>query len=64
MFINNLFINNNKRLVYIPKSLTSILQTLDISINNLFKKGTQEKYTLYMIENNDISKIERNNIFN
>ena len=36
--IENLLINKNKKLIYIPKGLTSILQPLDISINNLFKK--------------------------
>ena len=62
--IENMFINNNKRLLYIPKDLTSILQPLDISINYLFKKGIQEKYIQYIIKNNNISKIERNNILN
>ena len=31
-YIENIFINKNKGLVYIPKGLTSILQSLDISI--------------------------------
>ena len=62
--IENIFINKNKRLVYIPKGLTSILQPLDIAINNLFKKGIQEKYTQYITENNNCSKIERNIFLN
>ena len=64
LYVKQKYLNNNKRLVYIPKGLTSILQTLDIQINNLFKKAIQEKYTQYIIENNNSSKIERNNLLN
>ena len=44
--IENMFINKNKRLVYILKGFTSIFQPLDISINNLFKKSGKI-YSIY-----------------
>lgn len=36
--IENMFINKNKRFVYVPKGLTSILEPLDTLINNFLKK--------------------------
>ena len=43
--IKNLYLSNNKRLLFIPPDLTSVLQPLDVLINKLFKDGIKNKYS-------------------
>ena len=43
--IKNLYLSNNKRLLFIPPDLTSVLQPLDVLINKLFKDGIRNKYS-------------------
>ena len=61
--IKNLYLSNNKRLLFIPPGLTSVLQPLDLSINKLFKEGIRYKYAEYLIKNKDTSnKVNREDI--
>ena len=61
--IKNLYLSNNKRLLFIPPGLTSVLQPLDLSINKLFKEGIRNKYAEYLIKNKDMSnKVNREDI--
>ena len=55
--IKSLYLSNNKRLLFIPPGLTSLLQQLDLSINKLFKEGIKNKYAEYLIKNKDTSNI-------
>ena len=43
--IKNLYLSNNKRLLFIPPGLTSVLQPLNVLINKLFKDGIRNKYS-------------------
>ena len=52
--IKNLYLSNNKRLLFIPPDLTSVLQPLDVLINILFKDGIRNKYAEYLIKNKDM----------
>ena len=61
--IKNLYLSNNKRLLFIPSGLTSVLQPLDVSINKLFKEEVRNKYAEYLIKNKDMSnKVNREDI--
>ena len=63
--IKNLNLSNNKRLLFMPPGLTSVLQPLNVSINKLFKDGIRNKYAEYLIKNKDISnKVKREDIIN
>ena len=43
--IKNLYLSNNKRLLFIPPDLTTVLQPLNVLINKLFKDGIRNKYS-------------------
>ena len=61
--IKNLYLSNNKRLLFIQPGLTSVFQPLDVSINKLFKEGIRNKYAEYLIKNKDMSnKVNREDI--
>ena len=61
--IKNLYLSNNKRLLFIPPGLTSVLHPLDVSINKLFKEGIRNKYAEHLIKNKDKSnKVNREDI--
>ena len=61
--IKNLYLSNNKRLLFIQPGLTSVFQPLDVSINKLFKDGIRNKYAEYLIKNKDIpNKVNREDI--
>ena len=58
-YIINLFRNERKKLVFIPSGLTSILQPLDVSCNNLFKSGIRNEYINFTINDKNEKKINR-----
>ena len=61
--IKNLYLSNNKRLLFIPSGLTIVLQPLDVTINKLFKKGIRNRYAEYLIKNKNMSyKVNREDI--
>ena len=61
--IKNLNLSNNKRLLFMPPGLTSVLQPLNVSINKLFKDGIRNKFAEYLIKNKDIpNKVNREDI--
>ena len=61
--IKNLYLSNNKRLLFIPSGLTIVLQPLYVTINKLFKKGIRNRYAEYLIKNKNMSyKVNREDI--
>ena len=56
----NKFIHKwKKKLVFILAELTSILQPLDVSCNNLFKLGIINEYINFTIKNKSNKKINK-----